>query len=141
MEIAPVLEVPRAEEGGTKQSVREHPLCDRLGDGCLSRSGEPVQPVDRRFVEVAGPKFNLVQDGASCSLETTAAIAMPILSPLCTAEPIEDSLFSCQADSYQRAIIESTKAGDVLTLVLPGEVSPLAQLEKGRLTIGFNFNP
>ena len=57
------------------------------------------------------------------------------------AELAEDSLFSCQVDWYQRAIIENTKLGDVPTLVLPEEVSPFAQLEKGLLTIGLNFNP
>ena len=53
---------------------------------------------------------------------------MSVLRILRIGELVEDILFSCQGDSLQRTTIEITEAGDVFTFVLPGEVSPLAQL-------------
>jgi len=51
VEVAPVLEVPRA-EGGTELSICEQPLCGRLRDGALSCPGQFAQPVDGSL-----PKF------------------------------------------------------------------------------------
>jgi hypothetical protein len=83
VEVAPVLEVSRAEEGGTEPSVCERPLRDGLRDGGLPRSSEPIQPVDRGLVKVARPEFDLVQNGPASSLETTITVAMSILGLLC----------------------------------------------------------
>ena len=72
LEVPPVLKVSRTEEGGTKLSVRECPLRDCLSDGALPRPCEPIQPVDRGLVKVACPEFDLVQNGSTGPLETTA---------------------------------------------------------------------
>ena len=49
LEVAPVLEVSGAKEGGTQPPVCEHPLRDRLCDGALPSPSEPVQPIDGGF--------------------------------------------------------------------------------------------
>jgi len=94
-EVAAVLEVSRTEEGGTKLTGCECPLRDRLGDGALPRSGQPVQPVDARFVKIPCPEFDFVQDGSTGSFQTTIVVAMSIFSRLRTAEIIEGGRFSC----------------------------------------------
>ena len=94
-EVAPVLEVSRTEEGGTKLSGCEHPLRDRLGDGALPRPSQPVQPVDGRLAKIPCPDFDLVQDGYAGSLQTTFTVAMPIFNLLRTAEIIEGGRLSC----------------------------------------------
>ena len=91
VEVAPVLEIPGAEEGGTELSTRERPLRNCLCDGCLPRSGQPIQPVDGRFVEVPSPVFNGIQNSPARPLEAPVAVTMSILGPLCTAEVVEDS--------------------------------------------------
>ena len=96
VEIAPILEISRTEERGTKPSVRERPFCDRLGDSSLACPSNPVQPVDRGLSEVPGPKFDLVQNSYTCPLETAIAFTMPKLRPLRTAEIVEDSRFGYQ---------------------------------------------
>ena len=90
VEVAPVQEVPRTEEGGSKLTICEHPLCDRLGDGALPCPGQSVQPIDRRFIEIPCPDFDLVQDSSTGSLQTSFAVAMAILCRLSAAETIED---------------------------------------------------
>ena len=95
MEVAPILKVPRTEERGPELTVREHPLGDGLRDSTLPRPSQPIQPVDRRLVEISCPEFDLVQDSSAGSLQATFAIAMPIFGSLCTAEIIEDSRFGC----------------------------------------------
>ena len=95
MEVAPVHEVSRAEEGGPKLSAGECPLRNRLGDGTLPRSGQSIQPVDGGFIEIPCPELDLVQDNSTSSLETTFAAAMAIFSGLRTAEIVEDNCFSC----------------------------------------------
>ena len=62
VEVAPIQEVSRTEEGGTELSIYEHPLRNRLRDRALACPGQPVQPVDRRPVEVPRPELDLVQD-------------------------------------------------------------------------------
>ena len=74
-------------------TVRKQPLRDRLRDGALPRSSEPIQPVDGAPIEVSCPKFDPIQNGSACPFETTFALAMSILGPTCTAEVIEDRLF------------------------------------------------
>ena len=60
LEVAPVLKVSGTEERSAEPSVRERPFGDCLCDRGLSRSGQPVQPVDRGFVGVPCPEFNSV---------------------------------------------------------------------------------
>ena len=55
LKVAPVLEVSRAEEGSTEPPICKRPFCDRLSNGGLSRSREPVQPVDRGLAKVVRP--------------------------------------------------------------------------------------
>ena len=102
LEVTPVLEVSRTEEGSAESSLRKHPLCDRLGNGGLPRSSEPVQPVDRRFVAVVCPSFDLVQNGAAGSLETTVTVAMSIFGLLRIVDDIvEGSRFSCRGYRFR----------------------------------------
>ena len=77
-------------------TVREQPLRDRLRNGALPRSGQPVQPVDGGLVEVPCPEFDTIQNGSPCSFEAAFALAMSKLGPVCIAEMIEDGLFGCQ---------------------------------------------
>ena len=42
LEVPPILEVSRAEEGGPELSIRKHPLRNRLRDGGLACPGQPV---------------------------------------------------------------------------------------------------
>ena len=65
-------------------------------------------------------------------------VAVSILGLLGLVEIFEDGCFSYNVGWLQRTMIESMEAGDVLTLVLAGEVSALAQLQRGLLTIGFD---
>ena len=103
LEVPPVLEVSGAKEGSTKPSICKRPLSDRLGDGTLPRPSETVQPVDGGLVEVADPKFDIVQDGRACSSKATTAVAMSILGTFCIPDVIENSGFSCRmifSDNY-----------------------------------------
>ena len=95
MEVAPILKVSRTEERGPELTICEHPLRDRLRDRALPCPSQPIQPVDRRLVEISCPEFDLVQDSSTGSLQATFAVAMPIFGPLRTAEIIEDGRFSC----------------------------------------------
>ena len=116
-EVTPVVEIPRAEEGGTQTPVRERPLRDRLCDCALARSGEPVQPIDRRLVEVTGPEFDLVQNFCPCSSETTIPIAMSILGLLRISDVIKNSGFDCKrvfiSDSYQWRPAQRRRCSDL----------------------------
>ena len=51
MEVAPVLEVPRAEGGGTELSICERPFCGHLRNGAPSSPGQFAQPVDGSLPE------------------------------------------------------------------------------------------
>ena len=64
-EVTPIREVPGAEEGRPKFSVRENPLRGGLGDRGLPCPRQPVQPVDGGLVEVPRPAFNPVQNGTT----------------------------------------------------------------------------
>ena len=55
VEVAAVLEIARAEVRRSELPVGKDPLADRLGDRRLAGPGKPVQPEDRRLVEVSGP--------------------------------------------------------------------------------------
>ena len=121
LEVPPVLEVPGAEEGGSQPSIRSRPLRDRLCNGALPRPGEPVQPIDGGFVEVTGPKLDLVQNCCTCSAETTIPIAMSILGLFCAPYIIEDCSFvwgGCFLDDHHG----NARRQCILTWILEGEV-------------------
>ena len=99
LEVPPVLEVSRTEEGSAKSSVGESPFRDCPSDGALPRPRESIQPVDRWLVKVVCPEFDLVQNGSAGSPETTAVATVSILGLLCTTKVIEDNRFSCQRES------------------------------------------
>ena len=109
MEVAPVLEISGAEEGGTELSVREHPLGDRLSDGGLPRSSKSIEPIDRRFVEVARPKFDLVQDGPAGPLETTIAVSVSVLGLFGVAGIIENTRFGCRKNRVRPLFLGTRK--------------------------------
>ena len=77
-------------------TVRKQPLRDRLRNGALPRSGQPVQPVDAGLAGVPCPEFDSIQDDFACSFETTFTLAVSKLGPVRTAEIIESELFGCQ---------------------------------------------
>ena len=89
MKISSILKIPRTEEGCPKQIVRKQPLRDRLRDGALPRSGQPIQPIDGGLAGVPCPEFDPVQNDSTCSFETTFSLAVSKLGPLCAAEIIE----------------------------------------------------
>jgi len=113
VEVAPVLEVSRAEEGGPELSVYEYPLRDGLGDGALPCSGQTIQPVDGRLVEVPRPELDLVQNGSASSLQTTPTASVTVLGILGTPEIVENSCFS-----YRSVRPSSLRTEGVLTWVL-----------------------
>ena len=96
VEVAPIREVSRTEEGGTELSICERPLRNRLRDRALACPGQPVQPVDRRPVDIPCPEFDLVQDGNAGSFQTSSPATVPILCCPCTAKIVEDSYLSCR---------------------------------------------
>lgn len=55
MEITAVLEIARTEERCSKAFFRKETFSDRLSDRRFPRPSEPVEPKDRRLVEVFGP--------------------------------------------------------------------------------------
>ena len=93
--VAPVLKVSGAKEGSTESPICECPLGGRLCNGRLSRSSEPIQPVDGAFVKVAGPEFDRVQNCSTCSFEATAAVSVLVLGLFCISDVVEDNRFSC----------------------------------------------
>ena len=94
LEIAPVLEVSGAEERSPEPPIGRQPLCDRLRDSGLSRSGQSVQPVDRRLVEVTRPEFNLVENCGTGILKTSISVTMAMLSLMRIADTVEGRCFS-----------------------------------------------
>ena len=99
-EAPPVLEVSGAKERGTQPPICENPLCDRLCDGALACPSKPVQPIDRGFVGVTGPEFDLVKDGCARTPKTTISIAMLISGLLRAPYIIEDSGFGCKREFF-----------------------------------------
>ena len=95
LKVAPIQKVSRAEERGPEVSIRERPLRDRLCDCAFARPSQPIQPVDRRFIEIPFPEFDLIQDCSTGSLQTTFTIAMQIFGGPGTGEITEDGRFSC----------------------------------------------
>jgi len=95
-EVPPVPEVSRTEEGGSKSSICEYPLRDRLRDRGLPSPGQPVQPVDGRLVEIPCPQVDPVQDNSTGSLQATITVTMSVFGRLRTTETVEDDRFSCK---------------------------------------------
>jgi hypothetical protein len=108
MEVAPILEVSRAEEGSSQSSIRERPLRDRLRDCALPCSCQPIQPINRRLGGVPCPQLDIVQNGFTSSLQTTFAIAVLIFCPLCSTKTFEGVRFACPS-SCQSHITRNTK--------------------------------
>ena len=106
LKVPPILKIPRTEEGGPKVTVCEQSLRDRLRDGALPRSGQPIQPIDGALVEVPCPEFDGIQDSSTCPLEATFAFAVSKLGPLCTTEAIQDSRNGCQVSSQNSNRLE-----------------------------------
>ena len=127
LEGPPVLEVSGAKEGGTQPPVCKHPLRDRLCDGALARPSEPVQPIDRGFVGITGPQFDLVQDRRARSSETTISIAMSIPGLSGGPHIVDDSSFGCRRMFFQAIVGNARTEGD-LTCVLQKEVILCAQM-------------
>ena len=96
VEVAPIREVSRTEEGGTELSICERPLRNRLRDRALACPGQSVQPVDRGPVKIPCPEFDLVQDNSAGSLQTPFPATVPIFCCPRTTEIVEDSYPSCR---------------------------------------------
>ena len=97
LKVPPVLEIARAEEGGTELAVRKQPLRGGLRDRGLARSGQPIQPVDGKLVRGPCPEFYGIQNGSARALETTFAVAVSVLGAICNAEVIEGRRFDYQS--------------------------------------------
>jgi len=80
LEVAAILDAPRTEKGRSKPAVGEDSFCDRLCDGSLSRSSEPIEPEDGRLAEILGPVLDFVQYALSCSPQTTGPVPVFISS-------------------------------------------------------------
>ena len=89
LEVTPILEIARTKERGSQQPVGEDTFAERLGDRGLASPCQPVQPEDRRFVGVLGPRLDLTQDALSCPLEAAVAVAVAVLRSLCTTALVQ----------------------------------------------------
>ena len=78
LESAAILNISRAEKGGTQTVVCEQPFCDCLCYCRLSSPGKSIEPEDRGFVEILGPTLDPVQGALSGSLETSVPIPVSI---------------------------------------------------------------
>ena len=94
VEVATVLDVSRAEEGGPKPSVIEKFLRNRVCDCALPRSSQPAQPVDGGLVEVPCPELDPVQDGFAGSLQAAFSVDVLVFSRMSDGEIINDIPFS-----------------------------------------------
>ena len=114
-EVAPILKVSGTKEGGSQAPVGERPPRDCLRDGALARPSEPIQPVDRGLVEVAGPEFDLVENCGACSSETIAAVSMSVFGFLCRPDVFEDGGFCCKLKCIQEIVVGNVSMEGVLT--------------------------
>ena len=108
MEVAPILEIPRAEEGSTELSGCEQPLRDRLRNGGLAHPSQPIQPEDVWLGRVPCPGSNFIHDGYTRPLEATSTVSMSMLGSLCTGEIIEDSYLAyrrIRSGAHQRELV------------------------------------
>jgi len=88
LEVTAILDTSRTEERRSQTAIDEHPFCDRLCDRGFSCPREPVEPEDRRFVEILCPPLDLVQHALSGTIEATAPTPMPTFGPLRTAAAV-----------------------------------------------------
>ena len=79
VEVAAVSEIARTKERCPQYAVSEDTLANCLGDRGLAGAGQPIQPEDRRLLEVFDPQLHLAQDGLPCTPE--AAFALSVLIP------------------------------------------------------------
>ena len=119
-----------------KKEAPSRPFRDRLCDGALPRPGEPVQPVDGRFVEVTSPEFDFVQNGRARTSETTISFA--VLVPGLSRGPyaVEDSGFGCRRKFFQTIVVRNTRTEGNLTRILQAEVILCVRMHMEKLTIG-----
>ena len=89
VEVTAVLEVSRTEKGRSKEALCEQTLSNGLSDGRLPGPREPVQPKDRRLLEISSPGLDLIQDGLPCAPEAASATTMLIRSPASTAAAVK----------------------------------------------------
>ena len=103
VEVAPILEITRAEERGTKLSVRQRPFGDRFGDTSLPCPSDPVQPADGGLA-----KF-LVQSSISSKTTPRVPLRQPLRSPCrnsCAQRKLLRTVASAIRDSCQAPVIK-----------------------------------
>ena len=88
LEFPPVEVIPRAEETGAKDLSPGNHFRERLGDGRLSCSCQPVEPKDVFVLRIFGPLHDIIEDGFSSP--SKAGVMMT-------------SLVSCVAHRFQLA--------------------------------------
>ena len=81
VQVTTVFEVPRTKKGSSQETFGECALSDRLGNCRLSCPGEAVQPEDGGFVEVLGPRLDLIQNSLPRTPEAALAISVSMSSP------------------------------------------------------------
>ena len=74
LEIAAVLEVPRAEEASAELPIHEGCLGERLGDGGFPGPGEAVQPENTLGPFAREPVLNTLEDTFPRPLQTSLPI-------------------------------------------------------------------
>ena len=89
MKAASILEVSRAEETGTEPSICKTHLGECLGDGCLSRPSEAVQPEHTLVLVVYQPMFDLPENLLPCPPEAPLPFPGTVSSVCGTANAIE----------------------------------------------------
>ena len=88
MQVAAVLEVSRTEKRRSKEPVGERMLSNGLSDRRLSCC-EAIQPEDRGFIKICGPRLDLIQNNLPCAPETASAITMLICGPTSTTAVVQ----------------------------------------------------
>jgi len=76
--VAPVIEVPRAEETGPQLPVRKTHLCERLSDGRLPCPGETVEPEHSLVLFILRPLFELEEDTSPRPLHASLSVATEV---------------------------------------------------------------
>ena len=69
LEFLSIEVIPRAEKAGTEGLVPRDHVCERLRNGRLPRSGQPIEPEDVFVLWILGPLHYLIEDGLSSTPE------------------------------------------------------------------------